>query len=171
VESYPLSLPERTGQGRVRRLERPEVCQGTFRPYGDRYRADHSAGRAAVRLTAGLGQQNISAITSLPADKIAFQAPSGGHDPSYSNSTVTQQQWKKWSKAPDVESAEPLGITTTKATAGDKSTGVSAFGVEPGSRLAPASTKITGSTVVLSTAASDDLGVKVGDSSPWPAGS
>ncbi|WP_031087422.1 ABC transporter permease [Streptomyces sp. NRRL WC-3549] len=115
-------------------------------------------------LTAGLGQQNISAITGLPADKIAFQAPGGGQDPSYSNSTVTQKQWQQWSTAPGVESAEPLGIATTKATAGDKSTGVSAFGVEPGSRLAPGSDKITGNAVVLSTTAADDLGVKPGDS-------
>lgn len=115
-------------------------------------------------LTAGLGRQNISAITSLPVDKIAFQAPSGGQDLSYSSSTVTRAQWKKWSKAPGVESADPLGITTTKATAGNKSTGVSVFGVEPGSRLAPDSDKITGSAVVLSTSAADDLGVKAGDS-------
>ncbi len=115
-------------------------------------------------LTAGLGQQNISAITSLPADKIVFQAPSGGQDLSYSDSTVTEQQWKMWSKAPGVESAEPLGITTTKATAGDKSTGVSVFGVKPSSRLAPHSGKITGSAVVLSTAAAADLGVQAGDS-------
>ncbi|WP_225834670.1 ABC transporter permease [Streptomyces sp. NK08204] len=115
-------------------------------------------------LTAGLGQQNISAITSLPADKIAFQAPSGGQDLSYSNSTVTEQQWQQWSMAPGVESAEPLGITTTKATAGDKSTAVSAFGVQPGSRLAPDSSKISDSAVVLSTAAAGDLGVKAGGS-------
>ncbi|MEU5179648.1 ABC transporter permease [Streptomyces longwoodensis] len=115
-------------------------------------------------LTAGLGQQNVSAITSLPADKIAFQAPSGGQDLSYSDSTVTEQQWRKWSEAPGVESAEPLGITTTKATAGDKSTGISAFGVTPGSRLAPESDKITGGAVMLSTAAADDLGVRAGDS-------
>ncbi|MFJ8881969.1 ABC transporter permease [Streptomyces sp. NPDC102402] len=115
-------------------------------------------------LTAGLGQQNISAITGLPTDKIAFQAPGGGQDPSYSNSTVTRQQWQQWSKAPGVESAEPLGITTTKATARDKSTGVSAFGVETGSRLAPDSDEITNNEVVLSTTAADDLGVKPGDS-------
>ncbi|MGQ5637811.1 MULTISPECIES: ABC transporter permease [unclassified Streptomyces] len=114
-------------------------------------------------LTAGLGRQNISAITSLPADKIAFQAPSGGQSLSYANSTVTERQWQQWSKAPGVESAEPLGITTTKATAGSKSTGVSAFGVQPGSRLAPDSSKITGSAVVLSTEAADDLGLHPGD--------
>ncbi|MFD6906488.1 ABC transporter permease [Streptomyces sp. NPDC060077] len=114
-------------------------------------------------LTAGLGQQNISAITGLPADRIAFQAPSGGQDVSYSNSTVTAKQWQQWAKTPGVESAEPLGITTTKATAGDRSTGVSAFGIQPGSRLAPDSDKINGKSVVLSTTAADDLGLKAGD--------
>ncbi|MEU4683194.1 ABC transporter permease [Streptomyces xinghaiensis] len=115
-------------------------------------------------LTAGLGRQNISAITGLPADKIAFQAPGGGQELSYSNSTVSERQWRQWSAAPGVVSAEPLGITTTKATAGDRSTGVSAFGVEPGSRLAPDSDKISGSAVVLSTAAAEALGVRPGDS-------
>lgn len=115
-------------------------------------------------LTAGLGQQNISAITSLPADRVAFQAPSGGQDLSYSNSTVTEQQWQQWAEAPGIDSAEPLGITTTKASAGDKTTGLSAFGVRPGSHLAPESSKITDSAVVLSTAAAAELGVKAGDS-------
>ncbi|MEU2740007.1 ABC transporter permease [Streptomyces sp. NPDC007095] len=115
-------------------------------------------------LTAGLGQQNISAITGLPADKIAFQTPSGGQDLSYSNSTVTEAQWQQWAKAPGVTSAEPLGISTTKATAGDQSTGVSVFGVQPGSRLAPDSSKIEDQSVVLSITAADDLGVEPGDS-------
>lgn len=115
-------------------------------------------------LTGGLSQQNISAITGLPVDKIAFQAPTGGQDLSYSNSTVTEHQWRQWSQAPGVASAEPLGITTTKATAGNRSIGVSAFGVEPGSHLAPDSDKISDSTVVLSTAAAENLGVEVGDS-------
>ncbi|MFJ1562229.1 ABC transporter permease [Streptomyces mirabilis] len=115
-------------------------------------------------LTAGLGQQNVSAITGLPADKIAFQTPSGGQDLSYSNSTVTEAQWQQWAKAPGVTSAEPLGINTTKATAGDQSTGVSVFGVQPGSRLAPDSSKIEDQSVVLSITAADDLGVEPGDS-------
>ncbi|WP_055692073.1 ABC transporter permease [Streptomyces prasinus] len=115
-------------------------------------------------LTAGLGRQNISAITSLPADRIAFQAPGGGQDLSYAHSTVTERQWRRWSEAPGVESAEPLGITTTRATAGDRSAGVSAFGVRPGSRLAPDGGGISDSGAVLSTAAADDLGVRDGDS-------
>ncbi|MFE7566410.1 ABC transporter permease [Streptomyces sp. NPDC057539] len=114
-------------------------------------------------LTAGLGRQNISAITGLPANQIAFGAPGGGQDLSYTNSTVTEQQWQQWAKAPGVSSAEPLGITTTKATAGNKSTGVSAFGVKPGSALAPDSNKIDDHAAVLSTTAADDLGVSPGD--------
>ncbi|MET8571516.1 ABC transporter permease [Streptomyces sp. NPDC004783] len=114
-------------------------------------------------LTAGLGRQNTSAITSLPADRIAFRAPGGGGELSYADSTVTERQWRQWSAAPGVESAEPLGITTTKATAGDRSTGVSAFGVRPGSGLAPEGRRISGSAVVLSTAAADDLGLRQGD--------
>lgn len=113
-------------------------------------------------LTAGLGQQNISAITSLPAERIAFDEPSSGEDLSYANSTVTEQQWRRLAEAPGVTSAEPLGITTTKATAGVKSTGVSAFGVEPGSALAPESSKIGDRTAVLSTTAAEELGVSAG---------
>ncbi|MFJ5175622.1 ABC transporter permease [Streptomyces griseoviridis] len=115
-------------------------------------------------LTAGLGRQNVSAITSLPADAIAFQAPGGGQSLSFADSTVTERQWRLWSAAPGVESAEPLGITTTRATAGGRSTGVSAFGVEPGSRLAPHGDAITDRAVVLSTAAAEGLGVRAGDS-------
>ncbi|AJE38978.1 ABC transporter permease [Streptomyces nodosus] len=114
-------------------------------------------------LTAGLARQNVSAITGLPADKIAFQAPSGGQDLSYTDSTVTEQQWQQWSRTPGVEGAEPLGISTVKATAGDKGTAVSAFGVRPGSRLAPASGTIDNASVVLSTGAAAGLGVKAGD--------
>ncbi|MEV4094260.1 ABC transporter permease [Streptosporangium saharense] len=114
-------------------------------------------------LIAGLGRQNISAITELPADKIAFQAPGNGQNLSYSNSTVTRQQWQRWSEASGVEGAEPLGITMTRATAGDRGIAVSAFGVEPGSRLAPDGDRIGDSAVTLSTEAAAALGVKAGD--------
>ncbi|MFI5488637.1 ABC transporter permease [Micromonospora echinaurantiaca] len=114
-------------------------------------------------LTAGLAQQNVSAITGLPADKIAFGPPSGGRDLSYANSTVTEMQWRRWAQTPGVTSAEPIGITTTRAAAGDRSAGVSAFGVLPGSRLAPDSGKLDGQRVVLSAPAADDLGLASGD--------
>ncbi|MFI6937745.1 ABC transporter permease [Streptomyces sp. NPDC050418] len=114
-------------------------------------------------LTAGLGRQNISAVTDLPADRIAFAAPGDGEDLSYADSSVTSEQWKQWSRTPGVSAAEPLGITTTKASAGTKSAGVSAFGVRPGSPLAPDSDRLDDRTAVLSTAAADELGVTAGD--------
>ena len=114
-------------------------------------------------LTAGLGQQNISAITGLSADMIAFGAPGEGEKPSFANSTVTEKQWQRWATTPGVNRAQPLGITTTKATAGTKSTAVSAFGVQPGSTLAPAGSKLGGNGAVLSVTAAENLGVARGD--------
>ncbi|MFI7245976.1 ABC transporter permease [Streptomyces qinglanensis] len=115
-------------------------------------------------LTAGLGRQNTSAITGLPADRIAFDAPGAGEDPSYADSTVTRRQWRTWADAPGVTRAEPLGIRTTRATFGNRSAGVSAFGVRPGSELAPDGHRIDGNSAVLSRGAADALGVRVGDS-------
>ncbi|MEU4925566.1 ABC transporter permease [Streptomyces yokosukanensis] len=115
-------------------------------------------------LTAGLGRQNVSAITGLPADRIAFEAPAGGQSLSYADSTVTAAQWRRWAEVPGVTRAEPLGITTTKAVAGDRSTGVSAFGVRPGSHLAPDGGRIRGHAAVLSATAADDLGLRPGGS-------
>ncbi|NBH01887.1 ABC transporter permease, partial [Amycolatopsis sp. SID8362] len=111
-------------------------------------------------LTAGLGEQNVSAVTGLPADEIVF---AGGQKPSYADSAVTDAQWRRWSAAPGVTSAEPLGITTTKATAAGRSSGVSVFGVRPGSALAPDSAKLTGADAVLSGPAAAELGVRAGD--------
>ncbi|WP_425550746.1 ABC transporter permease [Actinoallomurus liliacearum] len=113
-------------------------------------------------LTAGLGRQNVSAITGLRADRIAFNAPSGGAALSYANSTVTARQWRQWAGTPGVTGAEPLGITVTRAVAGAKTVGVSAFGVRPGSALAPDGAGIGEHTAVLSASAADDLGVRPG---------
>lgn len=114
-------------------------------------------------LTAGLGEQNISAITGLAANKIAFNATGTGEKLSFTNSTVTENQWQQWARTPGVQNAQPLGITTTKAAAGDKTIGVSAFGVQPGSTLAPASSKINERAAVLSITAADNLDVAMGD--------
>ncbi|MFD4404700.1 ABC transporter permease [Nocardia sp. NPDC058499] len=114
-------------------------------------------------LMAGLGRQNISAITSLPADSIVFSAPGEGQDVSYTGSSVTDRQWQEWAGAPGVEDAEPLGITTTRAVTDTGSAGVSVFGVRPGSGLAPGSGSVGDGSVVLSTPAASDLGVGAGD--------
>lgn len=113
-------------------------------------------------LTAGLGRQNVSAVTDLPADRIAFAAPGRGQDLSYADSTVTQAQWRRWAQTPGVTLAEPLGITTTRATAGDTGLAVTAFGVPAGSPLAPAG-GVDDRSAVLSTPAAAGLHVRAGD--------
>ncbi|MDX3659847.1 ABC transporter permease [Streptomyces sp. ID05-26A] len=114
-------------------------------------------------LTAGLGRQNVSAVTGLPADRIVFAEPGGDRKPAFADSAVTETQWRQWAAAPGVSSAEPLGITTTKASAADRNAGVSIFGVRAGSALAPDGDRLTDHAVVMSARAAADLGVDAGD--------
>lgn len=114
-------------------------------------------------LTAGLGRENTSAVTGLPADHVAFAAPADGQDVSFTDSTVTEPTWRGWSRVAGVERAEPLGITTTRAEADGRTASVSAFGVLPGSPLAPSGNEVAEGAVVLSTVAADDLAVRQGD--------
>ncbi|OKI01149.1 ABC transporter substrate-binding protein [Streptomyces sp. CB02923] len=118
-------------------------------------------------LTAGLGRENTSAITSLPADRLAFTAPAdGGAGVSFTDSRVGQRTWESWARVPGVESAEPLGIGTARASAGggaeERTAALSAFGVRPGSHLAPAAGRIADGSAVLSAKAADELGVRAG---------
>ncbi|MEW1660222.1 MULTISPECIES: FtsX-like permease family protein [unclassified Streptomyces] len=115
-------------------------------------------------LTAGLGRENTSAITALPADHLVFAAPAGDGGPSFTDSRLSEQTVRQWARVPGVRSADPLGIATTKAEgAGGKSAAVSVFGVRPGSRLAPSSGPAGDGTVVLSEKAAGKLGVRAGD--------
>lgn len=121
-------------------------------------------------LTAGLSQGSISAITGLPADHLAFAAPAHGQKLSFTESTVTSQQWRQWAKVAGVTSAQPLGIATTTATvgstaatggagggAGGRTAALSAFGVPDGSPLAPDPGKIAPGQAVLSAGAASAL--------------
>ncbi|MBW1600115.1 ABC transporter permease [Streptomyces sp. JJ38] len=113
-------------------------------------------------LTAGLGRENVSAVTGLPADRLAFAAPGEGQGLSYAESVVTAGQWRRWAEAEGIESAEPLGIAMTSATVGARTVGVAAFGVRPGSGLAPGGDRLDAGTAVLSTAAAEELGAGPG---------
>ncbi|WP_286010670.1 ABC transporter permease [Oceanitalea stevensii] len=112
-------------------------------------------------LTAGLARQSTSAITALPADHLAFAAPADGEGVAFTASSVEEPTWRAWAAQPGVSRAEPLAITTTRAQAGKATASVSSFGVLPGSGLAPA--EVTAGTVVLSTAAAEDLDAAAGD--------
>ncbi|MFF2962015.1 ABC transporter permease [Streptomyces sp. NPDC057963] len=117
-------------------------------------------------LTAGLARENTSAVTGLNADHLAFAAPPDGRSVSFTDSTVEEKAWRSWAKQPGVRDAEPLGIRTLNAATveGKRTAAVSAFGVRPGGRLAPAGGAPVGAgKVVLSEQAADDLGAGAGD--------
>ncbi|WP_329539915.1 ABC transporter permease [Streptomyces sp. NBC_01358] len=116
-------------------------------------------------LTAGLARENTSAVTGLDADHIAFAAPPDGQSVSFTNSTVRESAWRSWEKRPGITAAQPLGIRTLNAAAaaGERTAAVSAFGVEPGSGLAPRGAPVGPGEVVLSEQAAEDLAAGAGD--------
>ena len=111
-------------------------------------------------LTAGLGRGSTSAISDLPADHLVFSAPADGQKLSFTESTVSREQWLRWQDIPGVSAAAPLGIATARVDAGERSAALSVFGVPPGSGLAPA-TPATG-RAVLSRGAADALHARPG---------
>lgn len=115
-------------------------------------------------LTAGLARENVSAVTGLPADRLAFAAPPSGREVSFTSSAVPESAWRAWARQPGVTSAEPLGISTLNAGAGDgRTAAVSLFGTEPASGIAPDAARLGAGRVVLSDSAAEELGVAVGD--------
>ncbi|WP_433384169.1 ABC transporter permease [Micromonospora sp. KLBMP9576] len=113
-------------------------------------------------LTAGLGRGSTSAIADLPADHLVFSAPADGQKLSFAESTVSREQWAGWRSVPGVTGATPLGIATTRVSAGDRSTTLSVFGVPPESGLAPGA--LAAGQAVLSRAAADALDARPGQS-------
>ncbi|WP_344247520.1 ABC transporter permease [Actinocorallia libanotica] len=113
-------------------------------------------------LTAGLGRENTSAVTGLPADHLAFAAPADGREVSFTDSRLDRDAWERWSRVPGVRKAEPLSIAMTRGEAGSSAAALSAFGVRPDSGLAPA--PLRDGAVVLSEQAADELGLAAGDS-------
>ncbi|MCB5169560.1 ABC transporter permease [Streptomyces bambusae] len=116
-------------------------------------------------LTAGLARENTSAITGLPADHLAFAAPAGDRKVSFTNSSVPETAWRVWAARPGVTAADPVGIRTLNAAAGGRTAAVSAFGVEPGSGLAPhvPDAPLGPGRVILSEKAAKELGAAAGD--------
>ncbi|MGW2814126.1 ABC transporter permease [Streptomyces sp. NPDC001415] len=112
-------------------------------------------------LTAGLARDNTSAVSALPADRLAFAAPPSGQSVSFTNSVVPSGIWHKWRQAPGVKKAQPIGVSTLNAKAGERTAAVSSFAVPPGSDLAPAA--VRAGSVVLSRGAAKDLDAKAGD--------
>ncbi|MET9801086.1 ABC transporter permease [Streptomyces sp. NPDC006368] len=114
-------------------------------------------------LTAGLARENVSAITGLPADRLAFAAPPAGRSASFTDSTVEESAWRTWARRPGVTAAAPVGISTVNASAGSRTAAVSVFGTEPEASLAPDAARLGPGRAVLSGQAARELGAGVGD--------
>lgn len=111
-------------------------------------------------LTGGLAIQNISGVLSLPGDRIVFAEPAGDSGVSFADSAITEEQERAWVAEAGVTGVEPIGISQTRAEAGDERIAVAIFGVQPGfDETAPSADGV----VTLSAAAAKDLGVAAGD--------
>ena len=112
-------------------------------------------------LTGGLATQNVSAVLSLPGDRIVFSAPTtGSSGASFADSAITGKQAAAWARTGGVTSAEPIGISQTSAETEGTRAAIAVFGVRPGFDAgAPSRDGLLG----LSAPAAEDLDVSVGD--------
>ncbi|MBZ2198807.1 ABC transporter permease [Ruania sp. N2-46] len=111
-------------------------------------------------LTAGLGRENISAITDLDADHLVFAAPAADQDISFSDSVIPAQTQADWADVAGVAAVEPLALGMTRAESGARTTGVAFFAVDEASALPPVA--VRSGEVVLAEQAAEDLGVAAG---------
>ncbi|MEU9039801.1 FtsX-like permease family protein [Streptomyces sp. NPDC048352] len=109
-------------------------------------------------LTSGLARENVSAVTGLPASRLAFAAPAGDQEVSFTQSQLPERAWRAWRERPGVALAQPLGIRTTNAVSGQRTAAVSVFGVEAAGRLAPAGAGLARGRIVLTEKAARELG-------------
>ena len=108
-------------------------------------------------LTGGLATQNVSAILGLPADRVVF---SGDTAASFSDSAITEQQATAWASTSGVTTAEPVGISQTRAETDTARAAIAIFGVQATfDRNAPS----RDDTLTLSEPAADALAVSTVD--------
>lgn len=115
--------------------------------------------------TTGLGNDTVSALRALPATHVAFAT--GARSDQFNRSLVDERAVSGWQRRPGVE-ASPVGVSITRGTTGrGVEIDMAAFGVEPGSFLAPPVRRgegLDGSRpgLVVSGKLADE-GVRVGD--------
>jgi len=115
-------------------------------------------------LTSGLARESTSAVTQLPADRVAFSMPGEDDSPEFTASRVEPDQWADWADVPGVEVADPLGLATTRAESDTTTASVTALGADDGSTLVPGGAgDIDPGTIVLTPAAADALAAQAGD--------
>lgn len=117
-------------------------------------------------LTGGLAQQNVSAILSLPGDRLVLAAPDG-EAPDVAESALAPETVAAWRGADGVDAAVPVGIVQGRAavSGSEDASGVALIGMPRDAgdgavaALAPGADDQAG----LSAGAAEDLGARVGD--------
>ncbi|WP_329520829.1 ABC transporter permease [Spirillospora sp. NBC_01491] len=115
--------------------------------------------------TTGLGDDTVSALRRLPATHIAFSGDA--RTDQFARSLVDSRTAAGWGAEKGVQ-ATPMGVSITRGSTGrGVPVDLAAFGVDPGSFLAPrvesgAGLRPGGDGVVISRQIADD-GVRVGD--------
>lgn len=110
-------------------------------------------------LTGGLAEQNVSGVLGMRADRIVLGATTPGTTPTMADSSISPAQQQTWRDAPGVTSADPLGISQTRAQSNTARVAVAIFATTPGMRGSP----VDASTITLSDAAANDLDAAIGD--------
>ena len=82
-------------------------------------------------LTAGLDAASISAVAQLPVDDISFQQPASGQKVAFTTSALPAGTAGTIAGQPGVTAAYPLGVSTTRLQAGDRSAAVTLLGADP----------------------------------------
>lgn len=118
-------------------------------------------------LTGGLASQNVSAVLSLPGDRLVLQNPPDGQ-PSFSESSIDATTISAWRETSGVDTVTPVGIVQGRASvpsADAPTVAVAVFGIPQDaprstvSDIAPDADDAVG----LSAGAAEDLDVSVGD--------
>lgn len=111
-------------------------------------------------LTTGLGNQSITAVQGIGADRFAFGVPAPGQSLSFSESRVTEAQRDELSARPGVDDAALVGVAPVRLTDGGRDVGASAFGVDGASFAAPV--PLAPGEIAVDRALADDNGWAVG---------
>jgi len=117
-------------------------------------------------LTAGLANQNISAITGLGASSIVLAEPADGEQASFADSALDADAARRWASLPGVDRVDELGIGQTRLSTDDARTAVSVFGVAhlgDDDLAQAASAPVEPGSIRLSRTAAEALSVGDGD--------
>ncbi|TWP34208.1 ABC transporter permease [Leekyejoonella antrihumi] len=112
-------------------------------------------------LTAGLGAQSTSAITSLPGDRVAMSQPPAGQSLSYTSSHLSDGAVAAAKRQHGVKAAAELQIAQAGVQVGGHDVAATLFGADPASFVAPHG--LTANSVVISDELAKNQHLSAGD--------